>query len=82
MTYITYKQKSGWTTSSYTVAPVVRFYPGTGYAFHSRLYYPNSSTLKDASIGYPCSHGCVRMLTQDVTYIYNYMPNNTTVVIY
>ena len=82
VTYITYKQKSGWTTSSYTVAPVVRFYPGTGYAFHSRLYYPNSSTLKDASIGYPCSHGCVRMLTQDVTYIYNYMPNNTTVVIY
>ncbi len=81
VTYITYRQ-TGWYTSSYTVAPVVRFYPGTGYAFHSRLYYPGTSTLKDASIGYPCSHGCIRMLTEDVTYIYNNIPNNTTVVIY
>ncbi len=81
VTYITYKQ-SGWYTSSYTVAPVVRFYPNTGYAFHSRLYYPGTSTLKSAEIGYPISHGCVRMLTPDVTWIYNYIPANTCVVVY
>jgi hypothetical protein len=82
VTHITYKQYYGWTTSSYTVAPVVRFYPGTGYAFHSRLYYPSSSKLKSAAIGYPISHGCVRMLTPDVTWIYNNAPDNSTVVIY
>jgi lipoprotein-anchoring transpeptidase ErfK/SrfK len=82
VTKTTYKQ-TGWFESSYTVAPVVRFYPNTGYAFHSRLYYPGgSSVLKDASIGYPVSHGCVRMLTPDVTYIYNWIPNGTTVIIY
>ena len=35
----TYKQ-SGWFTPSYNCFPVVRFYEGTGYAFHSRLYQP------------------------------------------
>ncbi len=82
VTYITYRQKDGWTTSSYTVAPVVRFYPNSGYAFHSRLYYPGSSKLKSPQIGYPMSHGCVRMLTPDVTWIYNEVPNKTCVVVY
>lgn len=82
VTYITYRQ-TGWFTSSYTVAPVVRFYPGSGYAFHSREYYPHGSTkLLEADIGYPVSHGCVRMLDEDVTYIYNWVPGNTTVIVY
>lgn len=76
----TYKQ-TGWYTSSYTVKPIVRF-KGGGYAFHSRLYYPGSSTLKDASIGYPVSHGCVRMLDEDIQFLYDYIPDGTTVVIY
>lgn len=78
----TYKQSYGWTTSSYTVKPVVGFKLGTGYAFHSRLYYPNSSTIKDASIGYPISHGCVRMYDEDVNYIFDNIPVGTTVVVY
>lgn len=79
---VTYKQAAGWTTSSYTCKPVVGFYKGTGYAFHSRLYYPNSSKLKDTSIGYPISHGCARMYDEDIAYIYDNIPIGSTVVVY
>lgn len=78
----TYKQ-SNWTTSTYTVAPVVRFYGG-GYAMHSRLYQPGTRTLKGGNngVGYPLSHGCVRMQADDITWIYNNVPDGTTVVVY
>ena len=78
----TYKLASGWTTGSYTCRPVVGFRLGSGYAFHSRLYYPNSTTLKDASIGFPVSAGCIRMYDEDINYIYNEIPLGTTVVVY
>jgi lipoprotein-anchoring transpeptidase ErfK/SrfK len=80
--YTTYKLAGGWTTSTYTCRPVVGFKQGSGYAFHSRLYYPNSSRLTDASIGYPKSHGCIRMYDEDINYIYDYIPLNTTVVVH
>ena len=76
----TYKQ-SGWYTSSYTCRPIVRF-KGGGYAFHSRLYYPGTNTLNDASIGYPVSHGCIRMYDSDILWMYNNLPNGSTVVVY
>ncbi len=78
----TYKAWNGWTTSTYTVKPVVGFKDNTGYAFHSRLYYPSTSNLSDSSIGYPVSHGCVRMYDADILYIYNNIPLGTTVVVY
>lgn len=78
----TYKTWAGWTTPTYTVKPVVGFKVNTGYAFHSRLYYPGTSTLSDSSIGFPVSHGCVRMYDEDVLYIYNNIPLGTTVVVY
>ncbi|MDR3766159.1 MAG: L,D-transpeptidase family protein [Butyricicoccus sp.] len=81
VTYVTYKQ-TAWVTSSYTCRPIVRFYPGTGYAFHSRLYYPGTNTLKDPSIGFPVSAGCVRMLDEGINWLYNNIPSKTTVVIY
>lgn len=82
VTHVTYKQ-AGWYTDSYICKPVVRFYPGTGYAFHSRLYYPDGSgRLKDGAMGYPVSHGCVRMEDIGIKWIYNNIPVNTTVVIY
>jgi len=77
----TYKQ-TGWFTGSYDCRPVVRFRWGTGYAFHSRLYYPGTNTLKDPSIGFPVSAGCVRMLDEDINYIYDNVPDGTTVVVY
>jgi lipoprotein-anchoring transpeptidase ErfK/SrfK len=81
VTYVTYKQ-SDWTTSSYTCRPIVRFYPGTGYAFHSRLYYPRSNRLKDGTMGRPASHGCVRMMDEGIYWLYNNVPSKTTVVIF
>ncbi len=81
VTYVTYKQ-TNWTTSSYTCRPIVRFYPGTGYAFHSMLYYPRSSVLKNGAMGYPASHGCIRMEDEGIWFIYNYIPAKTTVVVY
>ena len=82
LTTISYKSAGGWTTSTYTVRPVVGFYPGTGYAFHSRLCYPGTDTEYDFSAGYPVSHGCVRMYKNDVKWIYNNIPVGTTVVIH
>ena len=81
VTYITYRE-AGWNHSTYSCKPVVRFYPNTGYAFHSRLYYPNYKGLKDPSVGWTVSAGCVRMLDTDITYLYKYVPNKSTVVIY
>ena len=78
----TYKQ-TGWYTSSYTCYPVVRFYAGTGYAFHSRLYEPGSKTvLQDSRIGFPISLGCIRMYNEDIQWLYDNIPTNTTVVVY
>ncbi len=78
----TYKSWAGWNTSTYTVKPVVGFKDNSGYAFHSRLYFPGGAKLSDASIGFPVSHGCVRMYDEDVLYIYNNIPIGTTVVVY
>jgi len=78
----TYKQR-GWFTEEYNCFPVVRFLKGSGYAFHSRLYYPGSMTrLSDARIGYPISHGCIRMYNEDVQWLYDYIPESTTVVVF
>ena len=74
------KSAAGWTTSTYTVKPVVNFY--SGYAFHSRLYYPGTTTVVDARIGFPISHGCIRMYSEDVQWIYDTIPIGTTVVSY
>jgi len=82
VTTVTYKQFYGWTTRAYTVKPVVRFWPRSGYAFHSRIYYPNTSTLRDESIGFPVSLGCIRMYDEDIWYLYDNIPDGSTVVVY
>ena len=78
-----YKQEA-WNYGSYYCGPIVRFYGTSGYAFHSRLqYWPmNSDRYYDASIGYPVSHGCLRMYNDDIWYMYNNIPNGTTVVVH
>lgn len=81
VTYVTYKEK-GWYTDSYVCKPIVRFYPGTGYAFHSVLYTADGSKIKDGSMGFPVSHGCLRMKPSSIQWIYDNIPVNTTVVIY
>jgi hypothetical protein len=75
------KRSAGWTTSTYTVKPLINFLT-TSYAFHSRLYYPGTTTVRDERIGFPVSHGCIRMYDEDVAYMFDYVPVDTTVVIY
>lgn len=80
---VTIRHKNGWTTSSYHVSPVVRFKEGSGLAFHSRKYHPKDhKKLIDASIGFPVSLGCIRMYDEDIQWIYDYIPQHTTVVVY
>ena len=78
-----YKQ-SAWNYGSYYCGPIVRFYGSSGYAFHSRLqYWPmNSDRYYDARIGFPISHGCLRMYNDDIWWMYNNLPNGTTVVVH
>lgn len=78
-----YKQ-SAWNYGSYYCGPIVRFNGSSGYAFHSRLqYWPmNSDRYYDARIGFPVSHGCLRMYNDDIWFMYNNIPNGTTVVVY
>ena len=77
-----FKQPGGWTTAAYTVKPVVRFMGSIGYAFHSRLYYPGTTTIQNPGIGYPISNGCIRMYDEDIWFIYDNIPDGTTVVVY
>jgi len=77
--YETTWNQPGWFTASYDVRPVVRFLGG-GYAFHSRLYNHKTDVLQDPGIGYPISHGCIRMYDEDIQWIYDNVPSGTTVV--
>lgn len=74
--------RTGWTTNTYNVRPVVRFKLGSGLAFHSRIYDPHYTRITDARIGFPISHGCIRMYDEDVLWIYNNIPEKTTVVVF
>lgn len=82
VTHVTYKNWNGWLTDTYLCKPVVGFYPGTGYAFHSRLYNTNGVGWSDSRIGFPVSHGCIRMYDEDILWIYDSIPINTAVVIF
>ena len=71
----------GWTTKAYTVKPVI-FFLNSAYGFHSRLYDPGTTKINDTRIGFPVSHGCVRMFDEDVAWFYDNIPTNTTVIVY
>jgi len=76
------RSQRGWITGKYCCNPVVNFKVGSGYAFHSRLYTPDRSGFVDDSIGFPVSAGCVRMYDEDVQWIFDNIPNDTTVVVH
>ncbi|MGX8698625.1 MAG: L,D-transpeptidase family protein [bacterium] len=81
-TYKTTLKERGWFHYDYSVFPVVRFWKG-GYAFHSQLHYPGGSAkISDPALGYPASHGCVRMLDADISWIHQTIPIGTTVYVH
>ncbi len=77
---VTTTKQVGWYTDSYVCKPIVRFLPNSGFAFHSRLYYPSGNGIKDATIGMPASAGCIRMLEDDIQYLYDTIPAGTRVI--
>ena len=81
-TYITTRSEAGWHFGTHIVRPVVRFYPNSPYAFHSRLLHPRTKEVIDDRMGFPASAGCVRLICEDIQYIYDNIPNRTTVIIY
>lgn len=55
---------------------------GGGYFFHSILYYANTMSVMDGTLGAWCSHGCIRLAYGNAKYIYDHVSNGTTVKIY
>lgn len=74
-------KQPGWYKTKYDVKPIVNFYQG-GYAFHSRLLYHGTDEVKDPSIGFPVSLGCMRMYNEDIQWMYDNIPIWTTVVVW
>ena len=68
-----------WDFGDYYVRPVLVF--NGGHAFHSRTYTP-SGALLDARLGQPVSAGCIRMRDEDVAWLDQYLPLQSTVVVY
>lgn len=50
--------------------------------FHSRLKYTSNDQWYDSRIGYPISHGCIRLMDEMASFIYSTCSYNTTVVIW
>ena len=90
VTTIPSRTAAGWVFSEmgYRVEPVVRFWPehsspeGSSYAFHSRPLDIQTREIIDERIGVPASSGCIRMYCDDVRWIYDNIPDHTTVVVY
>lgn len=73
---------TAWIKPEYQVRPILYIDIGRGLAFHSRLYSPDGSVLTDGTMGRPVSHGCIRMMDDDIRWMELYMTFGTTVVVY
>ena len=67
-----------WNYVYYYVNQITSF--NGNHAFHT-VPYRMDGTFLDTVVGYPVSHGCVRLMPEDATYIYN-LPLGTCVVVY
>ncbi len=53
-----------------------------GYGLHGLPYWPNGRKEGESHLGRPVSHGCIRFGADDVTYLYEWAPNDTPVFIH
>lgn len=74
-----YAYENRWKYDNYYVGPVMIF--SGNYALHSVLMRYDDRVF-DGTIGRPASHGCVRMIQEDVQWLADNIPFGTTVVIY
>lgn len=77
-TFKYYARQTSWNYNTYYVGPILIF--NGNYAMHSVLMRYNG-TIYDGTVGRPASHGCVRLLPNDINWIAKYVPMGTTVVI-
>lgn len=76
-TYSAYQ--NAWYFSEYYVKPVMIF--SGNYALHS-VPMKYDGTFYDDTMGFPASHGCVRLLPEDMQWLADYVPIGTTVVVF
>ena len=73
-----YQYQDKWDYGSYYCGPIMRFYGG--YALHSVLVNNNGS-FRDGRIGMMISHGCVRMLPEDIQWLTEVTPLQTKIYV-
>ncbi|MGM9974612.1 MAG: L,D-transpeptidase [Clostridiaceae bacterium] len=73
-------RKPGFGTDRYSVKYATRIIGG--YYYHSILYNSTGSYVIDGRLGMALSHGCIRLATQNAKWIYDNIPNGTTVLIH
>ena len=51
------------------------------YYYHSIIYNQTGEYVIEGRLGQALSHGCIRLATENATWIYENIPNKTTVII-
>lgn len=52
------------------------------YLFHSIPFDSDQTTISDATLGEPASHGCIRLSVNDAKWLYDNAQNGTKIIIY
>jgi len=73
-----YQYQDRWQYNGYYCGPIMRF--KGGYALHSVLIR-NNGTFYDGRVGVKISHGCVRMLPDDIKWMVEYIPLYTRILV-
>ena len=73
-------RKPGFGTDEYSVKYATRI--RGGYYYHSILYDSTGSYVIDGRLGQALSHGCIRLATDNAKWIYDNIPDTTTVIIH
>lgn len=53
-----------------------------GYGVHGLPYWPNGKREGENHLGRPVSHGCIRLGTEEIKYVYEWAQNGTKVIIH
>lgn len=72
-------RKPGFGTSEYSVKYATRIIGA--YYYHSILYNSTGEFVIDGRLGMALSHGCIRLATKNAKWIYDNIPDTTTVII-
>ena len=73
-------RKPGFGTDKYSVKYATRI--RGPYYYHSILYNPEGTKVINGTLGEALSHGCIRLATKNAQWIYDNIPDGTTVFIH